>query len=225
MIVRITRYGRYFALSFVLLLATVAGPQSSFSAAKRGPQSSQKETRKYGNPFDFWLHTKFNPDDVDYGERIEEMRAALIAGTVQSPFFWSIAWGVAMLLGSFAMVLHQERERKHRQLIAARFLAWYHNQLLDARERASEELEKLQRFRKAVDQRDMAAASGDTVAGNELMSEINSLRQKLSLMENTEKIVRAENTALRRLVRQGQPKNVDPNSGPAAAGKDDKNGK
>ena len=45
------------------------------------------------------------------------------------------------------------------------------------------------------------------------------------MVENTEKIVRAENTALKRLVRQAQQKNLDAKSGPEAAGKEEKNGK
>jgi hypothetical protein len=223
---------RHRALFLALFVATMASAQPSSSIVDRPQTVTQSQAKKYSNPVEFFLH-RFNPDDIDYGERIEEMRESLLADTVQSPFFWSIAWGAVLLIGSLAMVVHLEQERKHRHLIAARFLAWYHNQLLDARAHALEELGKFNRLRQAVDERDMAAAASATQggqrqassAGKDLITENNSLRQKMSLMENAEKVVRQENTELKRLLRQAQQKNLDSNQSPAAQGKDDKNGK
>ena len=215
-------------LSALLLIIASAGAQPPLSARNHGQLTAQKQGQRFSNPLDYWLH-KFNRDDIDYGEKVEEVRADLLAGTIQNPFFWAIAWGGVLLIGLFAMVIHQERERKHRHLIAARFLTWYHNQLRDARARASEELERFERLRKTIDLRDMAAAAAGTQApkapaagGTDLMAENNSLRQKISLLETTEKIFRQENTELKRLLRQAQH---DPNNRQASQQKDNSNGK
>ncbi len=215
---------QYCALAFALLVPIIAGAQPSSSAPGSAPQTSTKHAGKSNSLVDFALH-KFNSDDIDYGEKIEAMRAGFIADAVQNPFFWCIGWGVVMLVGAMAMVFHQERERKHRHLIAARFLAWYHNQLLDARAHALEEIGRFERLRKAIDERDIAAASGDTQGHDELMTENNSLRQKISLTENMAKVLRQENTELKRLLRELRHKNADGNTGPSAVGEDDKNGK
>jgi hypothetical protein len=205
-------------------VSKISDAQPSSLVPGSAHQIPARHAGKPGSLVDFFLH-KFNPDGIDYGEKIEEMRADLIADTIQNPFFWCISWGVVMLVGAIVMVFHQERESKHRHLIAARFLAWYHNQLLDAREHALEEVGRFERLRKAVDERDMAFASGGTQGHDELMTENNSLRQKISLAENMAKVLRQENTELKRLLREFRQKNADANTGPSAGGEDDRNGK
>jgi hypothetical protein len=123
-----------------------------------------------------------------------------------------------LLASAFLVIVHQTKERKHRQLIAARFLTWYHNELLAARTRTGEEIGKFERLRKAVDARSVTRSAPETpqpaapqapkAAGDhELMVEVNSLRQKMVLVEQSENTLRQQNAQLSRLLREEQQKN------------------
>lgn len=73
--------------------------------------------------------------DKDYGEWLEQVRkSAIDAGLDSLPRLLS----GALLICSFVVIVHQSKERQHREIIAARFLAWYHNELVHARETARE---------------------------------------------------------------------------------------
>jgi|SRR5579872_123222 len=217
-----------------LLTATMAGLQ--VPASSYDPARNHRQTQ-----VDFVSSNlkRINPANTDYGQEIEDQRAVLLAKTIDNLLFWSNVCAMVLLSGAFITVFHQHRERHHRQIIAARFLSWYHNQLLDARDRATEEIGKFERFRRAVEAKQIALSNGDSsattaknsrsAADDALTTENNSLRQKISLMEKTETALRKENSELKRLLRERlertpTAKSAAP-SGPAATKKEADNGK
>jgi hypothetical protein len=219
---------------FVAISTTIpAGTETSLSVPNRGNSGVQSQPHTSNNPVDFVL-SKINPDDRDYGQAIEDTRSALIANTIQNPLFLPLGCAVVLFAGAALMVVHQAKERRHRQIIAARFLAWYHNQLLDAREQACEETERFEKLRKAIDARQIAAAAERSSATSDqgLMTDNNALRQKITLMENTEKSLRQQNAELTRLLREEQQKlqkvrqtRQDVGAGQSAARKETHDGK
>ncbi len=202
------------AMTFVISAASLAAAQtqrSTYDPAAKYPQ-------KHRDGFADFALKQINPDNQNYGQGIEDVRRVVIAKTIDNLFFWSNSCALAFLAGAFVIVAHQTKERRHRHLIAARFLSWYHNELLEARTRMFEEVGKFERLRKAVDERQVTAAAAEVqgVAAaqtprspheNELMTENNSLRQKIALMEGSEKTLRQQNAQLSRLLREEQQKN------------------
>jgi hypothetical protein len=224
-------------LNFILLVAIStaipAGAHISLLVVNRGDNGVQTQPHKSNNPVDFAL-SRINPDERDYGQAIEDTRSALIVNTIQNPLFLPLGCAVLLFAGASLMVGHQAKERRHRQIIAARFLAWYHNQLLDARELACEETARFEKLRKAIDARQIAAAAerSSSAADQQLMIDNNALRQKITLMENAEKSLRQQNTELTRLLREEQkklqklrPVKADAGGGQMAAGKETQHGK
>lgn len=209
--------------------ATVtAATQSSLSPTDQTSNTIQRQRQRPNGLIDYTLR-RINPEERHYGQEIENWRSGLIGNTIENPLFLPLGCATVLFFGAALIVFHQSKERRHRQLIAASFLAWYHNQLLDARERAEEEIEQFEKLRKAVDARQIAAAAErlSAVADQELMVEINSLRQKITLMENAEKALRQQNTELSRLLRQEQQKlqKIREDGGRTAAGKEAHDGK
>jgi hypothetical protein len=224
---------RNFVLFVAISAAIPAGAQISLSVPNRGDSGVQTQPHKSNNPVDFAL-SKINPDERDYGQEIEDSRSRLIANTIQNPLFLPLGCAVVLFACAAGMVFHQSKERRHRQIIAARFLAWYHNQLLDARERAQEETERFEKLRKAIDARQIAAAAerSSSNADQEVRIDNNALRQKITLMENAEKTLRQQNTELTRVLREEQqklqkmrPVKTDAGGGQSAAGKETQHGK
>jgi hypothetical protein len=202
------------AALLVLLAATLATTQAQRSTYDPAAKNPQKQR---GSFVDFVLN-QINPANRDYGQEIEDARKAVIAKTIDNFLFWSNSCALVLLASAFLVITHQTKERKHRQLIAARFLTWYHNELLAARTRTLEEIGKFERLRKTMDARpltrsvpetpELAAPQAPRAAGDsELMVEVNSLRQKMVLVEQSQNTLRQQNAQLSRLLREEQQKN------------------
>jgi hypothetical protein len=191
-------------------LAAAQRPQSSYDPAPRHP------AKQHDSLIDFVLK-RINPTDKDYGEWLEQVRkSAIDVGLDSLPRLLS----GALLICSFVVIVHQSKERKHREIIAARFLAWYHNELVHARETAREAISRNQRLKKIIDEQAEAerplktaqpvSNSGPSVAGNgatrtasaapkttppaghDLVAETNQLRQKVVAQEDTEKTLKQQ---------------------------------
>src|SRR5258707_393185 len=135
------------AYIFVSALAVAQRSPSAYDPARQaGRQPSQK-------PQPGFLEStlkRINPADTDYGERLEQARSdAIETGVQELPLVLA-----CVLIGwSFLVILHQNKERKHREIIAARFLAWYHNELVRARKTGHDAVVRNQRLKKAIDER------------------------------------------------------------------------
>jgi hypothetical protein len=209
----------------VCMLAASERPRSSYDPAQQDP------VKQHDSLIDFVLK-RINPTDKDYGQWIEQARQnAVEAGLDSLPMLLS----VALLLGSFVVIVHQNRERRHREIIATRFLACYHNELIHARETAREAIARNQRLKKMIDESSEAepapktaqpvSKSGPSLAGNgatgpalaapkttpaashDLVTEINKLRQKVVAQDDTEKTLRQQIGQLNSRLQEEKQKN------------------
>ena len=209
----------------VCLLAASERPRSSYDPAQPHP------VKQPDSLIDFVLK-RINPTDKDYGQWIEQARQnAIEAGLDSLPMLLS----VVLLLGSFVVIVHQNRERRHRETIATRFLTWYHNELIHARETARDAIVRNRRLKTMIDEPAEAetatktaqpvSKSGPSVAGNgatshalaalkttpaaghDLITEINKLRQKVVAQDDTEKTLRQQIGQLNSRLQEEKQKN------------------
>jgi hypothetical protein len=213
------------ACILTVTLAAAQRPQSSYDPAPRHP------AKQHDSLIDFVLK-RINPTDKDYGEWLEQVRkSAIDAGLDSLPRLLS----GALLICSFVVIVHQSKERKHREIIAARFLAWYHNELVHARETAREAITRNQRLKKTIDENGEAgpalktaepvsssrtqgtsngeqtltpAAPKKTPANDhDLLTEINKLREKVAVQEDTEKTLKRQISQLHVRLQEEKQKN------------------
>jgi hypothetical protein len=207
----------------------------TLSAAQRPPSSynpaPQHPAKQHDSLIDFVLK-HINPTDKDFGQWIEQAREnAIEAGLNSLPRLLS----VALLICSFVVIVHQSKERQHRERIASRFLAWYHNELVHSRETARAAIEKSQQWQKIIDENGEAGPAlktaepvsssrtqgtsngGQTLTpaapkktpadDHDLATEINKLRQKVAAQDDSEKTLRQQISQLGRNLQEEKQKN------------------
>ena len=76
--------------------------------------------------------------DRDYGESIEQWRAWAVEHSLKSPLFWSLLAAIGVLGLAMLTIVHQRNQRERQEVIAAEFLAQYHNAWVHASRRARE---------------------------------------------------------------------------------------
>src|ERR1700677_3241905 len=97
-------------------------PPFSIGQTSNQPTPSKHPPRKPEGFFDFILG-KVNPNDVDYGTRMQSGRDAVVANTVDDLYFWSNAVTLLLLTGSASIVLLQWRSEAKREVITAALIA------------------------------------------------------------------------------------------------------
>jgi len=120
-------------------------PRSSYDPAPRSAPRQQRDSF-----VDFTLK-RINPADTDYGRQVEEDRRTLIVATVENVYWWATATSLVMLVLLFVNWVRLNRERDRREIVAARFLSWYHNEMVTARETALEAIRKHQHLQQFID--------------------------------------------------------------------------
>lgn len=222
---KIPRQIAFAACLFTISVLASDRPRSSYEPAQQHP------ARQYDSLSDFALK-RVNPTDRDYGQWIEQARSKAIQASLDSvPQVLS----VALLIAAFTIIAHQNRERRHREIIAVRFLAWYHNELVHARETARETIARNQGLQTMIDERaeavpvtkgaltaptSAAPSSGNgaicqtlvapntvPIADRDLVTEINKLRQKMIVQEGTEKTLRLQISQLNTRLQDEKLKN------------------
>ncbi len=120
------------SLTLCLLLVSFArGQRSSYDPA------TKQESNPRESFVDFALK-QINPQNTDYGCQLDEARRLAVDGSIRSIDSWTVLVAIGLLVLSFFMLVHQYRERNRRELIAAEFLAQYHNHWTDARQQAED---------------------------------------------------------------------------------------
>lgn len=122
-------------LSVGLLLAASAA-LASIQRSGYGHAARDQSTPSEGF-IDFVLK-QINPQNTDYGCKIEEARKLTVDETVKNIDFWAVLVALNLLILSFFMLLAQRRERNRLEVVAARFLTQYHNAWVDACTRAEQ---------------------------------------------------------------------------------------
>lgn len=115
----------------LLLTSSAWGQRSSYDPA------AKQQNKAHDSFVDFALK-QINPQNTDYGCQIDAARKLVLHETINSIDFWTVLVAFSFLVLSFIMLLHQHRERDRREIIAAEFLAQYHNALVDSRKHAED---------------------------------------------------------------------------------------
>lgn len=220
----------FIAYIFAAALAMAQRSPSNYDPARQaGRQPSQKPQPGFLES----MLKRINPTDKDYGEWLEQVRSdAIETGMRELP----LVLACVLIVCSFLVIFHQNKERKHREIIAARFLAWYHNELVRARETVHDAVVRNQRLKNAIDERPepegesktalpapkaVVPAATTVAAGvslvsqkrtpegdHELMAELNALRQKNAANDATEKTLRQQISRLNRTLEEEKQKNL-----------------
>jgi hypothetical protein len=135
------------------ILAAAQSPRSPYDPAPRSsydpaPRNAPRQGRD--GFVDFTLK-QINPSDTDYGRQIDQDRRTLIVATLENTYYWATVTSVGMLAVLFFNWLRSNRERDRREIVAARFLSWYHNELVTARATALDAIQKHQQLQQIID--------------------------------------------------------------------------
>ncbi len=131
-------------MAFATLIVNGQASRSSYDPAANRP-ARQRESF-----VDFALK-KLNPQDIDYGQKIEEMRRAAVVATIDDYYFWSNFGAVCALALTFGLCFRQHILLKRRALSTARLATWYHNELVEARNQAFEQGAKYLVLKRSLD--------------------------------------------------------------------------
>lgn len=120
-------------------------PRSSYDPAPRNAPRLQRDS------FIEFTLKRINPGDTDYGRQIEEDRRAFMIATLENLDWWVMVTSVVMLVVLFLNWVRMDRERNRREIVAARFLTWYHNELIASRQTALDAIEKHRQLQQVID--------------------------------------------------------------------------
>jgi hypothetical protein len=77
---------------------------------------------------------RVNPQDIDYGQRIEDVRQTAIMATIDDYYFWSNLAATGALSMMFLIVWWQHRQNQRMRHSTARIVTGYYNELAVARD-------------------------------------------------------------------------------------------
>src|SRR5437899_9438984 len=75
-----------------------------------------KQPSKQGDGFVDFALKQVNSQNKDYGCQIDDARKLLVDQTVKSITSWAVLVSLSFLVLSFFLLLHQHRERNHREI-------------------------------------------------------------------------------------------------------------
>lgn len=131
----------------ILFAALAASGQTSRSSYDPAANRPAKQRDSF---MDFALKN-LNPQDIDYGQRIQEMRRTAIVATLDDYYYWSNLVAISGLVIMFCLFFRQHVVLKRRAFSTARAVTWYHNELLEARNQAFEQGAKYLQMKQIAD--------------------------------------------------------------------------
>jgi len=172
----------------IMMLALVVSPAST---------KVDDMHRRANSDFISSVQHQLNPDNKDLGQQLQVSSQRTFQGTLGNTYFWitGLSLGTSALLCWYIAFLIQQRQR--REIISAKLLAWYHNDLVCARQSA----------------RSITALSSEASSHQkeetppDALSELSRLRQQVASQDGTEKILRAQINALTRKLADEKHKN------------------
>jgi hypothetical protein len=144
-------------VKFVVRLATFLILTSAASQLLSQQSSDDLATRKAikgPDSFADFALKQLNPQNTDYGCRLDNARKLAVHETFKAIDFWTATIAFSFLVLSFLVLLHQRRESDRREIIAAQLLAQYHNNWVDARKKVQD---TIGRYNELVDATNNAA--------------------------------------------------------------------
>lgn len=192
-------------LGIALLLSSIcAWAQAPDSHSDPSPLHNNEQRKSF---VDFVL-SRFNPQDIDYGQRIEQWRQQALDSTVRDFGFWADMLVMLMLCLAFVMAYWQYRQNQNLRFHTARLLAAYRNQLVQASAHNRELTSKYEQLRRAADEQPQEAVVAKTASAARGTSVSETGSARVQLLENagtqppTEQQLRQENERLKRQLRQ-----------------------
>jgi hypothetical protein len=161
-----TRKVGFIGIVFVTLILNGQVSRSSYDPAANRPGRQR-------NSFVDFVLKKLNPQDIDYGQKIEEVRRAAAVATIDDYYFWSNFGAVCALALIFSLFFRQHTLLKRRALSTARLVTWYHNELVEARNQAFEQGAKCLALQRSLDDQieSTPAQNGNPVKGDAIPKE------------------------------------------------------
>ena len=166
--------------AMLLLGAICAWAQAPASRYDPTPAHNNGQQKSF---VDFVLG-RFNPSDVDYGQRIEEWRQRGLDSTVRDLGFWADAFVMAMLCLAFFMAYWQYRQNQSLRFHTARLLAAYRNQLVQASTHNRELASQYEQLRRAADEPPQEAVLAKTASATRGTSASETGSARVQLLEN-----------------------------------------
>lgn len=168
---------RQTVLIALVLVAVMAMDQTPRSHSDPAPNRPAKPSTNF---IDFNLK-RLNPEDIDYGQRVEEMRNNGMEATVDDYYFWSNLVAFAALFIAFSMYYRLNVVDKRREWSTARVVSWCHNALVEARRQAFEWGEKYTELKRIMDDQIEARSSQEQQSAGDKET-ITNLRQQVTLL-------------------------------------------
>lgn len=170
---------------FVTDFVAVQAPRSRFDPAPASHSAQQKS-------FVDWTLSQINSKDVDYGERIEEMRQIKLLDTLRDPFFRTDALLITALCVLYVCYWWECRTKRVLRVSTTRIVTAYHSEL----EVAQEEIVRLS----------IEYARAKRILDEQLEAEVMAKPQKTK----SENAVSSGNGAKGTIIPGGNGKTVDP---------------
>lgn len=124
------------------LLVTLAVPYlTAQDSRSTSNPASVRATQQRKGLLDFALK-RINPSDLNYGQCLDEGRKLVLEQTLSRGYFWSNLAALGFLGVFLVVIVHQQRLRDRRELIASEFLTQYHNALARAEGVAGEAIKR-----------------------------------------------------------------------------------
>ncbi|HWH58421.1 MAG TPA: hypothetical protein VN682_12370 [Terriglobales bacterium] len=192
-------------LGIALLLSSICAlAQAPASHFDPSPLHNNGQRKSF---VDFVLG-RFNPGDIDYGQRIEQRRQQALDSTVRDFGFWANMLVMLMLCLAFFMAYWQYRQNQNLRFHTARLLAAYRNQLVQVCAHNRELASKYEQLRRAADEPPQGAVLAKTASATRGTSATESGSARVQLLENagthppTEQQLLQENERLKRQLSQ-----------------------
>ena len=211
---------------YITDFAAVQAPRSRFDPAPASHAAQQKS-------FVDWTLSQINSQDVDYGERIEEMRQIILADTLRDPSFRTEALLIAALCVLYVGYWWETRTQRALQVSTTRIVTAYHSELAMAREKIARLSAEYMQAKRILDEQleaevvakpqktksENAASSGNgskgtiILGGNgktvdpQLSAQDNGLKQQLVQANDTIASLRKQVSVVTRKYEEEQQKN------------------
>lgn len=136
---------------FAACLATAQVPRSRFDPAQAHPAEQQKS-------FVDWAFRQINPRNIDYGERIEQMRQSVLDNTLRDPSFRGETLLIAALCVLFTFYWWECRTNGSLRVSTTRIVSAYHNELAVARDQIAKLSAEYAQAKRQLDEQTDAAS-------------------------------------------------------------------
>lgn len=166
-------------------------------AAERVQSPYQRQDTWYG-----FILKQFNPDNVDYGNWLEQRRRNLIELRLKNPYFlYSLCTTIALILAS-AICVKQRIDQRRAMSITAEMMTDLYNQDACSRQVTQEAIE---RYNKHIERCNRAIEGGEGSPGSVGQNEIEQLRTELMrIAEERDTAIRDRDIAREELRRKSE---------------------